>query len=303
MAIQKEIWLNDIVANIFETNPHLGFAVNADEFVLQGKVVHIPNAGAKPSVTRNRTSLPASVVQRSDVDITFSLDEFTTDPILIPNADEYELSYDKRASVMGEQSAALSELVGTWFYRYWAPTGAANILRTTGSSVTAHVGTGNRKKLTVADVKRAKLLLDRMGLPAEGRVIALDADLYDQFTDELTASQYRDFSQAYDASKGVVGQLFGFTFLAPRTSVLIYTNDSTPAPVNPGTSIQGTYNAGGLIWHRDSVIRAMGDNEFFENEKDPTYYGSIYSALVRAGGRIRRNDAKGVIALVQDAVV
>jgi hypothetical protein len=47
----------------------------------------------------------------------------------------------------------------------------------------------------------------------------------------------------------------------------------------------------------------MGDNEFFENEKDPTYYGSIYSALVRAGGRIRRNDAKGVIALVQDAVV
>lgn len=303
MAIQKEIWLNDIVANIFEANPHLGYAVNADEFVLQGKVVHIPNAGAKPSVTRNRTSLPASVVQRADVDITFSLDEYTTDPILIPNADEYELSYDKRASVMGEQSAALSELVGTWFYRYWAPATAANILRTTGSSVTAHVGTGNRKKLTVADVKRAKLLLDRMGIPADGRVIALDADLYDQFTDELTASQYRDFSQAYDASKGVVGQLFGFTFLAPRTSVLIYTNDTTPAPVDPGDTIQATFNAGGLIWHRDSVIRAMGDNEFFENEKDPTYYGSIYSALVRAGGRIRRNDAKGVIALVQDAVV
>lgn len=299
MAIQKEIWLNDIVANIFANNPHLGFAVNADGFVLQGKVVHIPNAGAKPTVKRNRSTLPASVVQRSDVDITFALDEYTTDPILIPNADEYELSYDKRASVMGEQSAALSELVGTWFYRYWAPTAADNILRTTGSSVTAHVGTGNRKKLTVADVKRAKLLLDRMGVPADGRVIALDADLYDQFTDELTASQYRDFSQSYDASKGVVGQLFGFTFLAPRTSVLIY--DSTPAPVDPGTAIQNTFNAGGLVWHRDSVIRAMGDNEFFENEKDPTYYGSIYSALVRAGGRIRRNDAKGVIALVQDA--
>lgn len=303
MAIQKEIWLNDIVANIFEANPHLGYAVNADEFVLQGKVVHIPNAGAKPSVTRNRTSLPASVVQRADVDITFSLDEYTTDPILIPNADEYELSYDKRASVMGEQSAALSELVGTWFYRYWAPATAANILRTTGSSVTAHVGTGNRKKLTVADVKRAKLLLDRMGIPAEGRVIALDADLYDQFTDELTASQYRDFSQAYDASKGVVGQLFGFTFLAPRTSVMVYTNEATPAPKDPDSSSADTDNAAALIWHRDSVIRALGDHEFFESIKDPTYYGDIYSALVRAGGRIRRNDAKGVIALVQDVSV
>ncbi|MEJ5316778.1 MAG: phage capsid protein [Tenuifilum sp.] len=301
MAIQKEIWLNDIVANLFDSNPHLGFAVNADEFVLQGKVVHIPNAGSKPSVKRNRSSLPASVTQRGDADITFALDEFTTDPILIPNADDYELSYDKRASVIGEQSEALSELVGTWMFRYWAPATAENIIRTTGDAVAAHVGTGNRKKLTVADVKRAKLLLDRMGVPADGRVIALDADLYDQFTDELTASQYRDFSQAYDASRGVVGQLFGFTFLAPRTSVLIYTNDATPAPVDPGSTIQDSYNAGGLIWHRNSVIRAMGDHEFFENEKDPTYYGSIYSALVRAGGRIRRNDAKGVIALVQAA--
>lgn len=301
MAIQKEIWLNDIVANIFESNPHLGYAVNADQFVLQGKVVHIPNAGGKPGVVKNRTTLPASVTQRTDVDITFPLDEYTTDPILIPNADEYELSYDKRASVMGEQSSALSELVGKWFFRYWAPSAASSIIRTSGADVSAHVGTGNRKKLTVADVKRAKLLLDRAGIPADGRVIALDADLYDQFTDELTASQYRDFSQAYDAAKGVVGQLFGFTFLAPRSSVLVYTNAATPAPKDPGATGANSDNAAALIWHRDSVIRAMGENEFFENERDATYYGSIYSALVRAGGRIRRNDAKGVIAIVQEA--
>ena len=167
MGIQKEIWLSDIVANIFENNPHLGYAVNADQFVLQGKVVHIPNAGAKPTVERNRSTLPATVVKRTDADITFALDEFTTDPILIPNADEYELSYDKRASVIGEQSSALSELVGKWFFRYWAPTASSSLLRTTGDNIAAHVGTGNRKKLTVADVKTAKLYLDRMGVPSE----------------------------------------------------------------------------------------------------------------------------------------
>lgn len=301
MAIQKEIWLNDIVGNIYKANPHLQYAVNADEFVLQGKVVHIPNAGGKPGVAKNRTELPATVTQRNDVDITFALDEYTTDPILIPNADEYELSYDKRASIMGEQSAALSELVGDWFYRYWAPTLGASILRTTGDAVAAHVGAGNRKKLTVADVKLAKKLLDRMGVPAEGRVIAMDADMYDQFTDELSASQYRDFSQAYDAKAGVVGMLFGFTFLAPRPTVLVYNNDSTPAPKDPGATGNDNDNAAALIWHRESVIRAMGQHEFFENERDATYYGSIYSALIRAGGRIRRNDAKGVIALVQAA--
>ena len=41
----------------------------------------------------------------------------------------------------------------------------------------------------------------------------------------------------------------------------------------------------------------------FENEGDATYYGDIYSFLVRAGGRIMREDKKGVIALVQGTPV
>jgi hypothetical protein len=43
----------------------------------------------------------------------------------------------------------------------------------------------------------------------------------------------------------------------------------------------------------------MGQNELFEEINSPTMYGDTYSALVRAGGRIKRNDGKGVIALVQ----
>ena len=43
----------------------------------------------------------------------------------------------------------------------------------------------------------------------------------------------------------------------------------------------------------------MGDNELFSSEGDPTIYGDVYSALVRAGGRKKRNDGKGVWALKQ----
>lgn len=42
--------------------------------------------------------------------------------------------------------------------------------------------------------------------------------------------------------------------------------------------------------------------KFFEDEGNPQYYGDIYSALVRMGGRIRREDQKGVVAIVQDLV-
>ena len=45
----------------------------------------------------------------------------------------------------------------------------------------------------------------------------------------------------------------------------------------------------------------MGDIKFFERVGDPTYYGDIYSVSVRMGARIRREDAKGIVAIVQAA--
>src|SRR3546814_5806807 len=68
MAIQKEIWENDIVEGLWGDNQFLQKAYNDDESVLQGKVVHIPQAGTAPDVEKNRSSLLASVTKRTDVD-------------------------------------------------------------------------------------------------------------------------------------------------------------------------------------------------------------------------------------------
>jgi P22 coat protein - gene protein 5. len=299
MAIQKEIWLGDIVGNLFKSNPHLGYAMNADEFVLNGKVVHIPNAGSKPGVQKNRTKLPATVIKRNDVDITFSLDEFTSDPMRIDNAEKYELSYDLRNSIIGEQKSAIAELVGDWFFRYWAPTLATAMRRTTGANVATHYGTGTRKLVTLDDIKAIQKMMNNWNIPQEGRVAVLDAEMMDQFTSTLNATTYRDFSAAYDAQRGVIGKLYGFDFLDPRSSVLRYSADTTPVPYDPDDAVASTDFAAGLFWQKDLVIRAMGQHELFESTGDPTVYGDIYSALMRAGGRIKRNDGKGVIALVQ----
>lgn len=300
MAVQKEIWLNDIVGNLFKANPHISHAMNADEFVLAGKVCHIPNAGSKPNVEKNRAKLPATILKRNEIDITFPLDEFTSDPFLIPNADKYELSYDLRNSITGEQKAAISELAGDWFFRYWAPTLAAGIKRTTGSTtVTAHYGTGTRKAITLADVKGIGKTMNNWNIPKVGRFACLDAEMMDQFTDLLSATQYRDFSAAYDVANGVVGRLFGFTFLEERSTVLRYDASGTPVPYNPKDAIVSTDNGAGLFWNEQLVVRAMGQHELFESIGDPTMYGDVYSALLRAAGRIKRNDGGGVVALVQ----
>lgn len=300
MAIQKEIWTSHIQENLFKDNEFLNYAFNADQYVLQGKVVHIPNAGASPAVVKNRSSLPATVTQRTDVDITYAIDEFTTDPILIPNADTVELAYDKLTNVLSDSEGALRQLVADWMLYNWRAENASSIVRTSGANVTAHLpsATGTRKKFTLADVKAARLVLNKQNVMKENRYLIIDSDMYDQLADELNITQYRESSKDLDLPKGVIGKLFGF-FIMERSTTMVANNAGTPVIQTPGTAGAATDNGVAFAWQKNTVERALGTVDFFENLGDPTYYGDIYSALVRMGGRKRRNDQKGVVAIIQ----
>jgi len=300
MAIQKEIWTKYIAENLFKDNEFLNYAFNADQYVLEGKVVHIANAGATATIVKNRTSLPATVIQRTDVDITYSIDEFTTDPILIPNADTVELSYDKLHNVLSEYESALRQLVADWMLYNWRAENATSIVRTSGALVAAHLpsATGTRKKLTLADVKAARLLLNKQNVPKDDRYLIIDSDMYDQLMDELNISTYRESSKELDLPKGVIGKIYGF-YLMERTTVAVANNAGTPVIQTPGTAGAATDNGVAFGWQKNCVERALGTVDFFENLGDPTYYGDIYSALVRMGGRKRRNDQKGIVGIIQ----
>ena len=300
MAIQKEIWTKYIQENLFKDNEFLNYAFNADQYVLEGKVVHIPNAGATANVVKNRTTLPATVIQRADIDITYSIDEFTTDPILIPNADTVELSYDKLSNVLSEYESALRQLVAEWMLYNWRAENATSMVRTSGVAVTAHMpgATGTRKKFGIADVKAARLVLNKQNVSKEDRYLLIDSDMYDQLMDELNITTYRESSKDLDLPKGVIGKIFGF-YLLERTTVSTANNAATPVIQLPGAASTIADNGVAFAWQKNTVERALGTVDFFENLGDPTYYGDIYSALVRMGGRKRRNDQKGIVAIIQ----
>ena len=303
MAIQREIWQDHIEGNLFKNNEFLLASTDATQFVLQGKVVHIPQAGAVPNVVKNRTTVPATVVQRADTDITYSLDEFSTDPILIPNIESYELSYNKRESVLGEHEASLRQSVADNLLYNWSPTGSTGlVIRTTGDAVltTLDGTTGNRKKFVVQDLKNAQNQMNKQNIPMEERYALMSSDMLQQITDDMSATQYRDFSAAFDAKNGLLGRLFGFNIMM-RSGVVTYTNDSAPVVNAVGATAVATDNDGILCWQIGAVERAIGQINFFEKMGDPTYYGDVYSVSVRMGGRIRRTDAKGIIAIVQAA--
>jgi hypothetical protein len=297
MALTKEIWIDSIVGNLFPDNSFASRSADHSAFV-NNKTVHVPNAGAKPGVIKGRTFFPASVKSRTDNDLTYEIGEFTTDPFRVPNAETVELSYDKRESIIAASRSALSEAIHNDLIKNWVPTKFDKVM-TSGEDSAAHLGgdtpaTGNRKSVTLKDVLAVKKLFDKNNIPANDRCFLLDYEMYNQLLDSLTANQYNAFLSAADAEKGIIGKLYGFDFYM-RSEVLRCKADGSAI----ATEQAATDSAAGLAWQKDCVSRALGDTELFDSAGDPLYYGDVFSALVRAGGKHVRYDSKGVVLLIQ----
>lgn len=299
MAVQKEIWMSTIVEGLFADNSFLSKAFDADEFVEQGKTVHIPNAGAASSVTKNRTEYPAAAVKRTDSDLEFSLDEFTTTPIHIPNAETVELSYNKRETAIRTDKGTIIESAGESILYSWLPANTYSI-STSGAAVAGHTpsATGNRKGFVKADVLNLMNKFNADNVPQEGRYLLIDAVMYGQLLDSLTTNEAQAYNNAADIKKGILGQLLSFNVMM-RSRVGVYATAGTKKEWS--AAAVATDNAAALAFHTNSVCRAKGEVTMFENEGDPGYYGDVYSFLVRAGGRAMRSDVKGLYVVLQAA--
>lgn len=268
-------------------------------FVLDGKTVHLPQSGASPAVEINRGTLPATSAVRTDADSTYNLDSYTSDPTVIRDIDAIEVSYDKRASVLSDHITTLNSQIGHYMLTKWAPAAAARIVRTTGANRApmSAGATGTRKLVTVADFIQAKRILDKDDVPTEGRFVILPSEMYNDLLsigDVLTSEKMGSANLA----SGAVGRLLGFDIYI-RSNVLTFTNSATPVVKLPSAATAATDNAAALFWQKDFVRRAIGETKVFANENDPQYYGSIFSAEVRAGGKRARLDEKGVVVLVE----
>lgn len=302
MALQKEIWVNHLVELLFPDNSFMMKSFNGDIYVKDGKFVHIPSEDDLPGVKKNRAKGSAADVEMlTDQSIKFAIDEYTSNPVLIPNAENYELSYDKRKSVLSRSKNALSKDIANDFIKAWSPKNAGRILETTGASVKAHTknATGNRKALCRADVLAAMALFNDEDIPQEGRYMLVDAIMHAQLLEDLTEAQKQSFLASADAQKGVLGELFSFKFML-RSKGALYDNAKAPKGLNEAGA--ATDCAAALAWHEDYVCRCLGEHEMFDDEGNPMYYGDIMSFLVRASGSPMTTSERGQLAIKQATV-
>lgn len=299
-GVEVEMWVNYIIERLWKNNDFLKRAYSDDQYVLAGKIVHIPQPGSAPEVVKNRSVFPAVAVQRTDTDINYSLDMYTTTPTHILDAEKIEASYDKIDSIFGDHAGTLAQFIADDMIVKWLTgIGAGQKLLTTGAATlaTAPSGTGNRKAVTVEDLRRSMTKMNIDNIPQENRIAVIPSNMLDQLTSGLAATQYRDFTQHYDAAKGIVGKLYSFD-IVERSSTAV-SNAGTVKAV--GAAGAAADNEVAVLYQQNAVARALGEVKFFENVNDPQYYGDVYSASLRMGGRRRRSDDKGIIMLSQDA--
>lgn len=296
MAIEREVWLGHIIDNLFSDNSPITKSIDLTAFV-QGKTCHIPNAGLLPGVVQNRIEFPGTVKKRADTVSSFSLISFTTDPMLIPDNEQVQLSYDKRESVLSASKMQLQEAITDAILKQWLAEKGTDI-NTSGAATPAHTpsATGNRKKLTRQDIRAAMTQMNKDNVPSGDRYLLLDAEMYDQLMEDLSETDKRMFDASANAQSGVLGNLFGFSIMM-RAKVGVAATGGAQKELSAAGA--ATDLATALAWHKGSVCRANGEPKAFMSEKDPQYYGDIMSFEALAAGSKYRGDKKGIIRIIQ----
>jgi Phage capsid protein len=301
-GIEVEMWSDFIANNLFRGIEWLTNCVRADQYVLKGKVVHIPQAGTKPNAQKNRAFSPTGTnkTRRTDVDVMYPLDEYTTDPVVIEDASNVQLSYDKMESVLGDHVGVLNELILDNILNVWMPTLAANMIRTTGAAVPAHlpISTGTRKAFTLNDMKLARVTLNKQKVLRKDRFAVMSEDMWSQLEGQLQAMPAKDYSVVMDPIEGEIRRLYGFTIIT--TPVMpVYDNAATPVVRAVGAAGTIADNDAVLFYQKNHLELALGEIKFFETPNSAIDYGDVYSALVRMGGRKRYANETGVVVLIQ----
>ena len=277
--------------------------VNDDAFVnAHQKKVVIPQIGTLPAVVIDSTStLAAQSV--ADTHESYEVHSYRTKPILIRDFEDYFTNYNKQESITREQAAQLKDTYTSHAMYSWAKEASntsGRVIFSSGSTRSASVGSGSRKKITFSDLLNVrKQLIKDGGEQAPGSYIAIiNSEAYSDIMslDEVKEGAYRS---NYSLDNGSIGEFLGFTFFL-RESLPVYTISGSTATIG-GFAHGGSSNTGvgNLFFHKDLVRKGIAESVRVYLEVSASKAGVEISSELWAGAHLARNDAKGFISLVE----
>ena len=291
MALQKEIWVNQIKENFYPDSSFLNFVRDFSAMV-EFDAINIAEAGVDPEVLINSNTYPIRIKQRVDNNQRIELDKFETENTLVRRPEVIEYSYDQLESVLMGHRNTLRASTARKAAHAFAP--MENGAYTPVISTTGEKTRDGRKRLTVADILALKEEYDMMDVPLEMRYLVLNP----RHVSDLILFDTKAFKDIVDLVDGKPRRFAGFNML--QTSVTPTYNATDLKKVAFGAEKATTDTFCSFSYCSDEVMKADGEIYLYSRYDDPEQRGTIVGFDKRFVAMPIRNRGIGAIVSAKD---
>ncbi len=291
MALQKEIWVNQIKENFYPDSSFLNFVRDFSAMV-EFDAINIAEAGVDPEVLINNNTYPITIKQRVDNNQRIELDKFETENTLVRRPEVIEYSYDQLESVLMGHRNTLRASTARKAAHAFAP--MENGAYTPVISTTGEKTRDGRKRLTVADILALKEEYDMMDVPLEMRYLVLNP----RHVSDLILFDTKAFKDIVDLVDGKPRRFAGFNML--QTSVTPTYNATNLKKVAFGAEKATTDTFCSFSYCSDEVMKADGEIYLYSRYDDPEQRGTIVGFDKRFVAMPIRNRGIGAIVSAKD---
>lgn len=288
-GLLKEIWLAQIMEKFYAEAGHLVRSKDLSSFV-DNNTINLADAGVDPEVLVNNNTYPIPFAERTDTPIALPLNRYTTEGTVVRNPDQVERSYNMMESHVYGHRNKLIETTAAHATHAWTPNadGAFTpILQATGA--TSSTGTG-KKALTLKDIAKAQYRLDKLKVPAKGRILVLCPE----HRADILAEDINLFKAFTNLKVGEVLPLFGFDVYFTQLTAIFNRSTGVKKAFNAAAAPStDTYSS--LFYHEGEVMRADGTLDMNDEERKVTEGGTIINFEKRFLGLSIREKYNGAI--------
>lgn len=267
MALNKEVWISQILEGFYPDNSFLRKTVDYSQFVDNDRL-HIASAGIDPKVLINNTTYPIKVVEREDEDNEITLDKFETENTIVRRPEALEYSFDKLESVIGQHRATLRKSVAMKAAHAFAPeqdTPDTPVITTTGTAA------NGRKRLCFADILTLKERFDDAEIPLDERYIVL----HPKHVSDLLLEDIELFKDLTNIKDGEPFKFAGFGCFSFSQMPSYRLAESILKKIAYGAVAQEDDQFASVAFYAKEVMRADGEIYMYSTVDDPKERGTI----------------------------
>lgn len=267
MALNKEVWVSQVLEGFYPDDSFLKKVVDYSQFVENNKL-HVASAGIDPKVLINNTTYPINVVGRDDDDNVITLDKFETENTLVRRPEALEYSYDKLESVIRQHRATLGKSVAMKAAHAFAPdkdTTDTPLVITTGETA------NGRKRLRLVDILTLKERFDDAEIPLEDRYIVL----HPKHVTDLLLEDTKLFKEITNIREGEPFKFAGFGFYSFSQMPVYRLVESSYTKVPFSAVKEETDTFASIAFYAKEVMKADGDIYMYSTVDDPKERATI----------------------------